>query len=58
MTDVIRPCVLSNGYDDITRKTSIDRVCFPIAMIACDARRHSIVCVVKQLDMHARLDVV
>ena len=50
--------MFSNGYDDMQRKISFDRVCFSRAMIACHVRRCPTVCVVKRLCMHATLDVV
>ena len=33
--EVIPPCVLSKGKDCMSRPTSSNRVCFPMAMITC-----------------------
>ena len=40
------------------RLTSFDRVCCPKAMLACHARRRSIVCAAQTSCLHATPDVV
>ena len=42
--DIVRPCVLPKGDDDMPCRTSFDRLCYPKSMMACHARRHSSVC--------------
>ena len=46
--DVVRSCLLSRVYDGMPRRMSFGRVCCPKAMMACHARRRSIVCAVKR----------
>ena len=51
--DIVKPClpirlfVLPKVDDRIPHPTSIDRVCFPKAVMACRARRRSTVCAVQ-----------
>ena len=41
--DVVQPCVQSKEGDVMPRRMSLDCVCFPKAVMACHARRRSIV---------------
>ena len=56
--NVIRPYVLSKRDDSIPSPMSSDCVCFPSAMIACHARRHSTVCAAQGGWWNATPDVV
>ena len=52
--DIVQPClpvqlfVLPKGDDRIPHLTSINRVCFPKAVMACRARRCSTVCAIQR----------
>ena len=58
MPYIVRPYVLSQSYDGMSRPTSFDRVCCPKAMMACHARCRSIVYVVQRRGWHVTPDVV
>ena len=51
--DVVRPFVLSKGYDGMPCPTPSDRVCCPKAMMACHPRRRPTVCAAQGLWWHA-----
>ena len=53
MPDVVPLSMLSKGKDVESRLISFDRVCFPIAMMACHARRHPTVCAAEGKCGHA-----
>ncbi len=56
--DVVRPFVLSKGYDGMPCPTPSDRVCCPRAMMAWHTRRRSTVCAAQRQWRHATADVV
>ena len=58
MPDVVRPCVLLEGGDVMPHPMSSDRVCCPMGMMACHARRRSTVYAVQRRLCHATPDVV
>ena len=55
MPDAVR---LSKGYDGMARLTTVDRLCCPRAMMACDARRRPTVCAAQGRLFHASPDVI
>ena len=56
MPDIIRPCMVSNRDDSMSRPRLSDRVCCPRGMMACHARHRSTRCMLSKSDdgIHTR----